>query len=81
MGPLDEVKAFQKRECAKRKAGQKITAAQAAGESTEQKIARLEGALYKINETIFAVGAPFGSENYFIIRAACCDALQNQNLP
>lgn len=33
----------------------------------------MKEALRKINDIIFAVGAPLGTENYFEIRTLCCD--------
>lgn len=44
--------------------------------SDAEKVAVLAAALNDINCTIFATGAPLGSERYFAIRGFCCDALR-----
>ena len=41
-----------------------------------QRIMGLESTLRAINDTIYAIGAPLGSPEYFRVRALCCDALK-----
>jgi hypothetical protein len=38
---------------------------------------KLVAALRKINDTIYSVGAPLGSDRYFDIRGAACNALRD----
>ena len=43
---------------------------------THEVITELRQRLTKINDTIYAVGAPLGSEAYFTIRKICCDNMK-----
>ena len=44
--------------------------------TTRQKLKSALDALEKINTTIFGIGAPLGSDEYFKIRTLCCDELK-----
>lgn len=42
---------------------------------------RLAAALQQINATIYAKGAPLGSETYFAVRRLCVDTLKAEGYP
>lgn len=49
--------------------------------SDDEKIELLGAALNQINNTIFAIGAPLGSDRYFEIRKECVDTLNICGIP
>lgn len=46
----------------------------------QSQLKQLADALKLVNNIIYAVGAPLGSDNYFTIREVCCKALKQMEV-